>query len=167
MLNSKGPATAAAAEQNYQSSFMRVVQSNDRAASEAGSELESSSEQSSAYSTRSARPLQAMPHVPNGVRYPSPSHLEQPMPLLASGYSAQHLGLENEYMQGQYQDEQSSVPSRSSGGHDAVKAFACTTCGKGFARRSDLARHGKLHVVQQLVSPVLTMLHHRAYTQRC
>ena len=26
----------------------------------------------------------------------------------------------------------------------AQKAFSCTTCGKGFARRSDLARHGKL-----------------------
>lgn len=26
-----------------------------------------------------------------------------------------------------------------------TKAYPCSTCGKGFARRSDLARHGMLH----------------------
>jgi hypothetical protein len=31
------------------------------------------------------------------------------------------------------------------------KAYPCSTCGKGFARRSDLARHGMLH---DLVTPL-------------
>ena len=143
MLNNKGPATTTTLEHNYQPNLVRVLQSNDRSASEAGSELESSSEQSSAYSTRPARPLQAMPHLPNAVQYPSLSQSEQSLSLLPSGYSTQNIGLENEYAQAQYQDEQSNHPSRSSGGNDAVKAFACNTCGKGFARRSDLARHGE------------------------
>jgi len=157
MLNNKGPGAAAAPEHTYQPSLVRVVQSNDRSASEAGSEFESLSEQSSAYSIRPGRPLQAMPHVSNGVRYSSPSQAEQPMSLLASGYSAQNLGLDNDYTQGQYHDEPSSHPGRSSGGNDAVKAFACTTCGKGFARRSDLARHGKLNYLTLLVGPFLTL----------
>ena len=147
MLNNKGPAAGPAVEHAYQPSFMRIVQSHDRSASDGGSELESSSEQSSAYSSRPARPLQAMPHLPNAVRYPSPSQPEQPMPLLASGYSTHSLGLENEYTQEHYQDEPGNHPNRSAGGNDAVKAFACTTCGKGFARRSDLARHGTSHLV--------------------
>jgi len=29
-------------------------------------------------------------------------------------------------------------------GHAAQRGFLCPTCGKGFARRSDLARHGEL-----------------------
>lgn len=35
------------------------------------------------------------------------------------------------------------------------KAYPCATCGKGFARRSDLARHGKLfqsYIIDELVS---------------
>jgi hypothetical protein len=30
----------------------------------------------------------------------------------------------------------------------APKAFACSTCSKGFARRSDLARHGQYHLFE-------------------
>lgn len=157
MLNNKGPGAAGASQHTYQPTLVRVVQCNDRSASETGSEFESSSEQSSAYSTRPARPLQAMPHVPNVVRYPSPPHAEQPMSLLASGYSAQNLVIDNDYEPGQYHDEPSSHPGRSSSGNDAVKAFACTTCGKGFARRSDLARHGKSWSVSLFVGPLLIL----------
>lgn len=148
MLNNKGPAANATGEHTYQPNLVRVLQNNDRSASEAGSELESSSEQSSAYSTKPARPLQAMPHVPNAVQYPPLSQPEQPISLLTGGYSTQNLSLENEYAQGQYHDEQGSHANRSAGGNDAVKAFACNTCGKGFARRSDLARHGELRFVR-------------------
>lgn len=154
MLNSKGPAaTTSAAEHSYQPSFVRVVHRNDQSASDAGSELESSSEQSSAYSTRPGRPLQAMPHVPNGMRYSSPSQGEQPLSLLTSGYPTQSLGLDHDYAQ--YHDDTGGLPSQGSGGNDALKAFACTTCGKGFARRSDLARHGTLLSMDRFVAPRL------------
>ena len=35
-----------------------------------------------------------------------------------------------------------AIDGQRHGSNGAVKAFACTNCGKGFARRSDLARHG-------------------------
>lgn len=155
ILNSKGSAAAVTGGHQFPPSLVRMVQGNDRQLSETSSELESSPEQSSGYSTRPTRPLQAMPRVLTGVRYPSPSQIEQPMPLLASGYAAPNISLGHEYAQESYQDEQSGLPSRSSGGGDSVRAFACTTCGKGFARRSDLARHGKPHSVRPPVSLII------------
>ena len=39
--------------------------------------------------------------------------------------------------------EANSIPTSDAGSERKGKAFPCSTCGKGFARRSDLARHGK------------------------
>lgn len=153
MLNSKGPAAAAAAEHQF-SQLSKSSQINTQLGSEAGSEVGNNSDHSSVYSSRSAKALQAMPNMPNGMRYPSPSQLQHPLSLLASDYPSQHLGLENGYMHGQHhQDEQQNqaerfnAENRASAGNDSIKAFACTTCSKGFARRSDLARHGEWYLI--------------------
>lgn len=148
MLNSKGPATAVATDHQF-SHLAKSSQINNQIGSETGSEVGNNSDHSSVYSSRSTKKaLQALPNMPNGLCYPSTSQVQHPMSMLPSGYQPQHLGLENGYVHGQHQDEQQNQvdqlnnPSRSTGGNDSVKAFACTTCSKGFARRSDLARHG-------------------------
>ena len=148
ILNSKGPAAAAAAENQF-SHLTKSSQINNHMGSETGSEVGNNSDHSSVYSSRSTKALQALPNMPNGMRYPSPSQLQHPMSMLPSGYQPPHLGLENGFVHSQHQDgqhnqgERLNNPSRTSNGNDSVKAFACTTCSKGFARRSDLARHGK------------------------
>jgi hypothetical protein len=87
-------------------------------------------------------PYNAMANGYDGqLRYPSPSAGQMGVPnqLLAYNqsapadpYAAQHSA--------------ASTPTngRQPGESGPPKAFACSTCGKGFARRSDLARHGKL-----------------------
>lgn len=139
MLNSKGP--AATSELHIQQ-LPKAPQILGQTSSETGSEMGNNSDHSSGYSSRSAKALQAIPNIPNAIRYPSPSQLQHPMSIITSGYAAQNLGLENGYMPGQHQDEHLSNPGRTTG-NETVKAFACTTCSKGFARRSDLARHGR------------------------
>lgn len=147
MLNGKGP--AATSELHIQQ-LSKASQIPNQTSSETGSEMGNNSDHSSGYSSRSAKALQTMPNMPNDMRYSSssPSQRQHPMSIITGSYAAQNLGLENGYMPGQHQDEQQnqtehlSNPGRTSG-NEAVKAFACTTCSKGFARRSDLARHGR------------------------
>ncbi|KAL8796281.1 MAG: hypothetical protein Q9195_001396 [Heterodermia aff. obscurata] len=162
MLNTKGSVATAAAERQFHHQYSHVVQ--DRQTSEASSQNESSSEHSSGYSSSSTRPLRAMPPVPNlpnDMRYESSAQIEHPISLLASGYPTNSIGLENEYAQAQYQDDQGHHASRSSGSNEAVKAFACATCGKGFARRSDLARHG---CNKQFIQRSALTVHARVHT---
>lgn len=88
-----------------------------------------------------------------GVSYPSPTSntsptdLQQPMSMLEQGYGGQPYinGYISPQQDGIHQQDSRDATSNTQrqGSNSSVKAFACTTCGKGFARRSDLARHGK------------------------
>ena len=156
MLNTKGPAAVAAAERQLQQQFAQPAQTHVRTASEAGSEVDNNSEHSSGYSSRSTHPLQTMPNIPNGMHCSSSPQMQQPMsmPMLTNTYVPQGLGVENGYPHQQKQDNISHEPEhnhetdRPTGSGETVKAFACTNCKKGFARRSDLARHGKWYLFE-------------------
>jgi hypothetical protein len=151
MLNSKGPAARVESERHYSqlsSHLHKAAQLQSQMGSETGSDVGNNSDHSSVYSSRSKKALQALPNMQNGMRYPSPSQLH-PISMLASGYPTPSLGLENGYMHGQHRSQEHHRAAlfddsgQVAGGNDSVKAFACATCSKGFARRSDLARHGK------------------------
>jgi hypothetical protein len=121
--------------------------------SETGSERGVSPHPSDSSRYSSQQPQQQLPSYPsipqqhmNGLRYPSPSQMQAPMPMLNnSNYipnPPEHAYAQQQQLpdaQGQHQHN-GGRPASDTG---PPKAFACSTCGKGFARRSDLARHGK------------------------
>lgn len=112
---------------------------------------------------------QSMNGIPNGMRYPSPAPLHGQMPMIQHSYhpsTASDVSYTHAHMQPmhQAQDQGSIGGGRDSTGSASLpKAFACSTCGKGFARRSDLARHGMRYSFA--FSPRRTLTLPRAHTQ--
>lgn len=107
------------------------------------------SEHSSRYSSQAPPSIPSYPatmqnSMSNGMRYPSPSHLPPQMPMLNNGYMPNPP--DHAYTAPQVQPDPNGQQANGRPTSDTgpPKAFACSTCGKGFARRSDLARHGKI-----------------------
>lgn len=101
------------------------------------------------FSTRPPRLMQTLPYAPSPSHQSTQGELQQPVQMLASSTDAQRPGFENGYTHSPTRPEDQQQPSQplssvASGAGEVVKSFACANCGKGFARRSDLARHGKL-----------------------
>lgn len=82
--------------------------------------------------------------------YPSPTAMQTPMQMQNHMHNAMQMGgftdmsgmgsvpsMAMHHMPQQPQHQHQQAPTA------PVKAYPCSTCGKGFARRSDLARHGK------------------------
>jgi hypothetical protein len=120
-----------------------------RIKSENGSERGVSPHPSDSSRYSSQQPQQQLPSYPtmpahnmNGMRYPSPSQMQAPMPMLNNNNYIPNPP-DHAYGQQQMPDVGQHNGGRPASDAGPPKAFACSTCGKGFARRSDLARHGK------------------------
>lgn len=136
MLNKKAGAAAQVQHlsgtlhdhQHHQLPIVKPEPGMERSASPHGSEQ-------SHYST---------PHsMPRG--YPSPSAMQAPMhipnPMPAAMQLSGYPDMPN--MANMAQMTMPQMPQQPQPQQQPTKAYPCSTCGKGFARRSDLARHGR------------------------
>jgi hypothetical protein len=144
IVNSKGVKGAAAAA-NGAAQDLHLLQTISQATnfpmSENGSER-GNSPHDSEHSRYSAPRLMngGMNGAPGPMRYPSPPAMQSQLPMMGQPYQP-NTGYDNGMMQ---QDNSAQAGRQAGGDNSAPKAFPCSTCGKGFARRSDLARHGKI-----------------------
>lgn len=131
ILNKNRSAVAVAAEAQLQHHLAQASHIKSRSPSEMGSEHDHPGQHSEQYQ-HNHHPIQ----LPNISQYHSPLQGSLHASMIRGDYTSS--GQDNMFR---------NVPTSTSGpgrgsGEPAPKSFHCQTCGKGFARRSDLARHG-------------------------
>jgi hypothetical protein len=151
ILNGKGSA-AAAAERQLQQQLAEAAHVHGGAYPDTAPDRGLPShitDLSSKYPPRPGQPLHTIPNMAGAPRFTNSPHPQQPHAMLPTSYpSSQQPPQDHVYGNHQPQPQQPQLnvaanPQRPLDSHQQVKAFACSTCSKGFARRSDLARHGK------------------------
>ncbi len=156
IVNSKGSkaaaAAAAAAAANGSAQDLRLMhsisQANGMPMPDTGSERGNSPHDSenSRYSAPHYGQMNSMNGIPNPMQYPSPTAMQNPLPMLQQTYQPN-----NDYANNMVQQESQNPRPRQAADPTAQKAFPCSSCGKGFARRSDLARHGMIKSIMQCI----------------
>lgn len=134
ILNRKGSAAVVAAEAQFQQQFIpaQLDTSSPRMKPEPG--VPGTGDNPVLSYAPHPPPLGHMTNTHQDMRYAPQQHPSSSMPLM-----------QNAYVPSGYPSAQipNSAASQGRSGDPPPKTFHCSTCGKGFARRSDLARHGR------------------------
>lgn len=153
IVNSKGSkgAAAAAAAVHGAGHDLHLLQTMSQATnfsmSDTGSNRSNSPHDSEHSRYSAPRLMNGMGGTPTDMRYPSPTAMQNPLPMLQQPYRPDNGYNGNMMQQNNGQIVGPNMHVLPDG--TAPKAFPCSTCGKGFARRSDLARHGMLQIQTQ------------------
>ncbi|KHJ34765.1 putative c2h2 and c2hc zinc finger [Erysiphe necator] len=144
IVNSKAKGVAAAVKIKIQDDLqlLHSIPQANQLLSEVGSEhhnITHDCENSRFLAQISGKNMNGMSESNSAMQYPSPTAMQTQSPIIQQSYRAEFFGSTTLPL-----NTSTKGDSRRSD-NPAPKAFPCSSCGKAFARRSDLARHERIH----------------------